>query len=94
MPESAFAAARESHGTNNPVIRMGMYVPTRREVSQMPAEELAEVLDLWMWEGPTELIPTDKQIHGVRDVLLSRPDATSQDIQNVIAECDRYLRNS
>lgn len=32
MPESAFQAARESHGLDNPVIRMGMYVPTREEV--------------------------------------------------------------
>jgi hypothetical protein len=29
MPENAFEAARESHGADNPFIRMGMYVPTR-----------------------------------------------------------------
>lgn len=28
MPESAFKAARESHGLDSPVFRAGMYVPT------------------------------------------------------------------
>ncbi len=37
MPPSAFQAARESHGLDSPVFRMGMYVPTCQEVATLPA---------------------------------------------------------
>lgn len=35
IPESAFQAALDSQGRDNPVFRLGMYVP-RREVATMP----------------------------------------------------------
>lgn len=91
MPESAFRAARESHGFDNPTIRSGMYVPTRREVAGKPPEWLYPVLIDWMWEGPSELIPSNAQIAEVRVVLQARPDAADPAVVQIIAECDKYL---
>ena len=53
MPESAFRAAQKSHGLDNPTIRSGMYVPTRREVAGEPPKWLYSVLIDWMWESPS-----------------------------------------
>lgn len=91
MPESAFRAARESHGAGNPAFRFGMYVPTRREVSEEPPDWLYSVLIDWMWESPSELIPSDAQITEVKAVLLGRADATDAAVMRLIAECDDYL---
>ena len=91
MPESAFRAARESHGLDSPVIRSGMYVPTRREVAEKPVEWLYPVLIDWMWESPSELIPSSAQIAQVRAVLLARPDAADPAVIQIIVECDEYL---
>ena len=77
MPDSAFQAARDSHGANSPVMRLGMYVPTRQEVSQWPERQLYEVLIDWMWEGPSELIPDNQQISEVLEILESRVDSKS-----------------
>lgn len=93
MPESAFRAARESHGLDNPTIRSGMYVPARREVAEKPPEWLYPVLIDWMWEGPSELIPSNAQIAEVRAVLLARPDAADPAVVQIVAECDEYLAN-
>lgn len=79
MPASAFQAAREGHGLDNPVERLGMYVPTRREVATLPADALFSVLVDWLWESPTELIPSNPQIANVRQVLQARPDAQDPD---------------
>lgn len=91
MPESAFRAARESHGADNPTIRSGMYVPTRREVAEQPAHWLFHVLIDWMWESPTELIPNNEQIGQVREILLARPDANDPEIVSLISECEEYI---
>ncbi|MFC3549502.1 hypothetical protein ACFOLC_00560 [Lysobacter cavernae] len=91
MPESAFRAARESHGVNNPTIRLGMYVPTRREVAESPADNLYEVLIDWMWESPSELIPSNEQIAELKSILLARPDAQDNAVLKLVAECDDYL---
>lgn len=93
MPESALRAARESHGLNNPTIRSGMYVPTRREVAEKPPEWLRQVLIDWMWESPSELIPSDMQIAEVRAVLLARSDAADRAVAQIIVECDEYLNS-
>lgn len=91
MPESAFHAARESHGPDNPTIRSGMYVPTRREVAGKSPQWLYPVLIDWMWESPSELIPSNAQIAEVRAVLLARPDAADPAIVQIVAECNEYL---
>ncbi|MEY2161263.1 MULTISPECIES: hypothetical protein [unclassified Rhodanobacter] len=93
MPDSAFAAARESHGRDNPVLRMGMYVPTRGEVASLPAAELYSIMVDWMWESPSELIPNNTQIAELRAILLARPDADDLEVQRLIAECDGYLKD-
>lgn len=91
MPDSAFAVALESHGIHNPVLRLGMYVPTRGEVAMLPAADLRVFLIDWMWESPSELIPNNTQIRDVRTILMARPDSGEPDIQQLIAECDAYL---
>ncbi len=90
-PESAFAAALENHGRDNATFRMGMYVPTRHEVATLPAAELGDILDLWMWESPSELIPSRDQIAQVREVLRARPDAANPEILDIIGWCDEYV---
>jgi hypothetical protein len=90
-PDQGFADAKASHGEDNPFMRMGTYVPTRDEVATLPIDDLAFILDLWMYEGPTELIPSYQQIREVRSVLESRADADTAEARAVIAECDRYL---
>lgn len=92
MPESAFQAARESHGLDNPVVRMGMYVPTREEVATRPAADLYTVVIDWMWESPSELIPNNTQIGELRAILLARADADDPNLQQLIAACDDYLK--
>ena len=92
IPDSALRAALESHGKDNPCIRAGMYVPTREEVATMPAAEISEVLDLWMWESPTELIPSRTQIAEVRSILVARPDAQSPELEALIVACSEYLQ--
>jgi hypothetical protein len=91
MPQSAFEAALDSHGRNNPVYRVGMYVPTRGEVAALPVDDLRVILIDWMWESPSELIPNNHQISEVRSVLAKRPDANDPRIVGLIAECDSYL---
>ena len=91
MPDSAFEAALESHGRNNPFIRMGMYVPTRHEVATMEPGELFEILDGWLSESPSELIPSRAQVREVKAVLAARPDAGSPAVQEIVALCDEVL---
>lgn len=91
VPDSAFPLAAENYGRDNPVRRIGMYVPTRQEVAALAPDDLAAVLDLWMGESPAELIPSYDQIRHVRSILASRPDAKTPAVQAIIAECERYL---
>lgn len=90
MPDSAYKAARESHGVNNPLFRTGMYVPTRHEVATLKPEVLLEILDMWFAESPSELIPSAVQIRDVRAVLLARPDSDTPGVQAVIELCDYW----
>lgn len=92
MPASAFKAARESHGLDSPVFRMGMYVPTRHEVATLPATQLLPIVIDWMWESPSELIPNNDQIAQLRAILLARPDASDTEIRELIVACEDYLK--
>ncbi|WP_038581019.1 hypothetical protein [Dyella japonica] len=92
MPPSAFEAALDSHGRDNPVYRVGMYVPTRGEVARLPVDDLRGILIDWMWESPSELIPNNEQIAAVRSILAERPDADDPELQRLIYECDEYLK--
>ncbi len=92
MPDSAFQAALDSHGRDNPSIRCGMYVPTRREVADASPDWLYSVLIDWMWESPSELIPDNVQINEVRAILTARSDAESPRLLQLVHECDDYLK--
>lgn len=91
MPESAFRAARDSHGPDNPAIRSGMYVPTRREVADAAPTWLYPVLIDWFWECPSELIPSDEQIQEVKAILTARLDVSDPVIASLLTECDDVL---
>lgn len=88
MPESAFLGARKS----NPSFRTGLYIPTRREVMEQSPERLTPILVDWLWECPAELIPDDIQLAELKSILLARPDAETQAISALVAECDDCLR--
>ena len=92
MPASAFQAARESHGLDSPVFRMGMYVSTRQEVATLPATQLLPIVIDWMWESPSELIPNNDQIAQLCTILRARPDATESEIRELIVACEDYLK--
>lgn len=94
MPDEAFRRAAESHGRDNPMIRWGSYVPTRGEVRTMAPDALLLILDGWIWESPTELIPNRDQIVEVRAVLAARPDASDPEVKEIIELCDDYLHPS
>lgn len=93
MPQSAFDAAKDSHGSDSPTFRVGMDVLTRGEVARLPANQLRQALIDWMWESPSELIPSNEQISAVRSILIARPEATEAGIQQLIVACDGYLEN-
>ena len=88
VPESAFAAAQKAHGSA-PTVRCGVYVPTRSEVRSMAPETLRPLLIDWLWESPSELIPTDEQISQVKAILEARPDADA--LVGLIEECRQYI---
>lgn len=91
IPESAFAAALRAQ-SSAPVIRCGMYVPTRAEVRTMAPKTLRPLLIEWLWESPSELIPTNEQIGQVKSILEGRPDAYSDaDLGELIDECRSYI---
>jgi hypothetical protein len=68
------------------IIRAGCYIPTRHEVATRDPAWLWSVLIDWLWESPTELIPTDEQIADVIAILLGPPDAETEAIQKIIDE--------
>jgi len=86
-----FDEALRSHG-NSEVFRAGMYVPNREEVFSLPIPVLTEYLIEWLYESPTELIPTNQQIREVKKLLCTRPDA--HECQDLIDTCDAYLRTA
>jgi len=45
----------------------------------------------WLWECPTELIPSNTQIAEVKALLFARSDATEPAIATLVAECDDFL---
>lgn len=93
MPEGAFKAAFDSHrpAAEAGIIRMGMYVPTRGEVRSMSPGELYQLLDMWFWESPTELIPSREMIEMVRFDLEARPDKDFPSVRTLIHICDEIL---
>lgn len=68
------------------LIRDGCYIPTRHEVATWPPARLNWHLLGWWWESPSSLIPNDAQVAECVAVLQARPDAESEEIQQIIAQ--------
>jgi hypothetical protein len=88
VPDSALLSAAEGHAMHG-ISRTGLYVPTRLEVATMPLENLRPILIDWMWESPSELIPTNHQILEVKKILEERDDSCI--FAELINECAIYI---
>ena len=83
VPTELIRSVLEEH---RGLIRMGCYVPTRKEVASADPAWLETVLSDWWWESPEALIPTYRQVSDVLAVLRARPDFDSYGIQRIIAQ--------
>lgn len=68
------------------LIRLGCYVPTKKEVAIADPVWLEPVLSDWFWESPETIIPTYAQVCEVLAILRARPDADSEGIQRILAQ--------
>jgi len=80
------AAIRTEVERHRGIIRSGMYVPTRHEVRTAPLSWLAPVLQDWVWESPTLLIPSETMVEEVIAELTARPDADAAEVRKLIDE--------
>lgn len=83
---------RQERDDHLPIIRLGCYVPTVKEVFDTAPQKLYEILDFWMWESPTLLIPSDDQIKEVISVIEERPDSDA--CEKALNACYRYVGGS
>lgn len=67
------------------LIRVGCYVPTRKEIATADPAWLEPVLNDWFWESPAALIPTYRQVREVVAILKARPDAEGESVQRILA---------
>ena len=88
MSEAAFDSARLAQKGIN---RAGMFVPTRLMVRTMSLNDLDVALDLWMYESPAELIPSNEQIREVIYELHRRPDHLNPEVCAIIKRCEAYI---
>ena len=73
------------------IARIGLVLPTREDIASCPPADLEVWLDLWFFESPTLLVPSDSVVLSVREDLLRRPDAESQGVRSLIELCDAYI---
>ncbi|MRV70354.1 hypothetical protein GJ700_01290 [Duganella sp. FT92W] len=71
---------------------INLRVPTRKEVRQLPRDELAPLLIGWMEHSPIEIVPSRGQIQLVIEVLQQRPDVA--DVAPLINMCRNYSSDS
>lgn len=88
VSDADLAAERERH---KGIHRSGMHIPTRAEVGSLNPLVLNSILDEWMWESPTLLIPTKDQIKRVMSVLEQRPDVAADEVQELLLMCRRFV---
>jgi hypothetical protein len=86
--ENILAAQRRHAGKQHQRIPVNTRVPTRREVRQLPLNELKPLLLGWMEHSPIEIVPSRGQIQLVMEVLLARPDAA--DMAPLLSMCRNY----
>lgn len=89
-PEENIRAAKEAAGRQSLHV-LHCHVPTRKEVTTLPAKELTEMLTGWMCHSPIEIVPSRSQIIEVKLVLLSRTDAA--ELSRLIGMCENYINN-
>ena len=77
---------------HSPIIRSGCYVPTAKEVHSLSPDQLLPILEDWLWESPTLIIPSNKQIEEVLSVIKERPDAMN--CSNLLDLCLDYIGDS
>jgi hypothetical protein len=86
--ENIQAAERRGMDHKRQRTPVNLRVPTRKEVRQLPAEELKPLLIGWMEHSPIEIVPSRGQIQLVIEVLLDRPDAA--DMAPLVSMCRNY----
>lgn len=92
MSEENLTAMRKRKHQKGKRFPYHLYVPTRKEVATMPADELTEILTGWMCRSPIEIIPSRSQIIEVRSILLERQDAAN--LTEIIEMCRNYISYS
>lgn len=89
VPEANIQAAqRRNADKQRQRTPINLRVPTRKEVRQLPPDELAPLLIGWMEHSPIEIVPSRGQIQLVLEVLLGRPDAA--DVAPLVNMCKNY----
>jgi hypothetical protein len=63
-------------------------VPTRKEVLNLPAEELKPLLVGWLVHSPTEIIPSRFQVELVLELLMQRGDIV--ELSGLVAMCKHF----
>lgn len=66
--------------------------PPATKVATLPIAQLSPILIDCMWEFPSELIPNNEQIADLCAILVARSDAEAPNLQQIVAECDEYLK--
>lgn len=85
--EESINSERVNHKGIN---RMGCFVPSVKEIREMTPNELSLILDLWLYESPTLLIPSNDQIQEVIEVIQGRNDI--DECSQAINLCLQYVR--
>jgi hypothetical protein len=78
--------------SNSGLIRSGVYVPTEQEVRELDSTILRNILIEWLYECPSELIPTDDQVEQVIAILKSRDDTDNKLVTEMIFDCNAVLK--
>lgn len=86
--ENIRAAERRHLDGGRQRVAVNTRVPTRKEVRQLPPNELAPLLLGWMEHSPIEIVPSRGQIQLVIEVLQDRPDAA--DLAPLLNMCRNY----
>lgn len=86
------AERRHTAGAQRPRSALNTRVPTRKEVRQLPLDELKPLLLEWMENSPIEIVPSRGQIQLVIEVLLARPDAA--EMAPLLNMCRNYSADS
>lgn len=92
IPNENLMAAKKWKDKKKKKYPFYLYVPTRKEVSTLPLDELKTILVGWMCHSPTEIIPSRYQIEEVRLALVSRKDADK--LADLIKMCMNYIAYS